>query len=94
MANILMFQACSFKDEPHGTITFGYRIFDDYGSYYNNTFDSIEEVMEHATPDKIVKFLMQQEGEAVGDMIFHHGQQSRGMYINGIWHSDVDWDVD
>lgn len=61
--------------------TFGYRIYDDYQNDYNNTFDSIEEVIETITKENVIEFL---DKNHVGyhESVVNH---AKGLFFNGEW---------
>lgn len=82
--NKVTIQPTIFENHPQGTKTFGYRIYDDYGQTYLNTWESIpkddmdilQKVMDEAdeTADAMFSFILEHE---------------HGIYINDNW---WDWD--
>lgn len=82
--NIITLQPTTFIDHPTGDKTYGYRIYDDYGQTYDNTWatmldddlDMLRQVMDCG--DQIAQ-----------NMIEFMIEQGNGLYIGGTWYS---WD--
>jgi len=45
------------QGKPTREESFGYRVFDDYGQSYNNTFENMEEVAEKITKDTVLSVI-------------------------------------
>ena len=59
--------------------SFGYRIYDDYGQDYNNTYDSVEELNEHINIKTLQSFISENHEE------FFESVRDKGIYFNGGW---------
>lgn len=83
-------QTTEFKNVPQGTTTKGFRIYDDYGSFYDNTWDNIPE----SDTDILDKIIEDHGGKSAGDdpirgLIDWIREEECGVEINGQWY---DWD--
>lgn len=59
MSNVINIEFTEFKDQ-HGS-SFGYRIFDNYGSAYNNTYETMEDVRSEWHKDNFWEILDQHD---------------------------------
>ena len=76
VSNRLCVQPTEFKNYKSNDVTLGYRIYDDYGQYYNNCWDSI--------PDNdfdILRKVLEDDSEALMDMIAFLQYNCEGLYI-------------
>jgi len=61
--------------------TYGYRIYDDVGKDYNNTFNTIEELLETITEENIFDYILENHPEYYETVTSH----SQGVYLNEEW---------
>lgn len=83
MSNRVSVQACEFVDHHVDGTThthYGYRIYDDYGQQYDNTFDNIQEVLDAINEDNILDFIAERYAD-FEDAVRWKG----GLYLNGDW---------
>ena len=59
--------------------SYGYRIYDDYGTEYNNTFKSFEELEDYINELNVFEVIEEQHPQ------FFYGYEFDGVFINGIW---------
>jgi len=68
---------------PEGeNVTWGYRIYDNYGSHYDNTLESI--------PDddlELLKIVIENDDDTVQDMLEHLVETENGLEIGGAHYS-------
>jgi hypothetical protein len=82
--NKVTIQPTIFENHPQGTKTFGYRMYDDYGQTYLNTWESI--------PDDdidILTMIIDSEDEIEVAMINHLLDRCQGLFIGDEWY---EWD--
>jgi hypothetical protein len=67
---------------PEGeNVTWGYRIYDNYGSHYDNTLESI--------PDddlELLKIVVENNDDVIQDMLGHLVETENGLEIGGAWY--------
>lgn len=76
MSNQICIIPTEFVNVKDGSKTFGYRVYDNYGSAYNNGLESI--------PDDDLEILLmvrQDDNEIISDMISFLVEEKRGLYI-------------
>lgn len=59
--------------------TYGYRLYDDYESVYNNTFDSMEAVLEEITLISVIGYVRENHQSFIQDSNF------TGIYLDSDW---------
>jgi len=59
----------------------GYRLYDDYETLYNNTYESIDELNEDINEETIFHFMAEHYPEIFIDAV----RPKEGMYLNGVW---------
>lgn len=84
MSNRACIQATEFHDKPAGSITYGFRIYDNEGQTYDNTWDSIpDDDME------VLKMVCRSDDETVRGIIDFIIEQENGVEIGDEWY---DWE--
>jgi hypothetical protein len=84
MSNRVTIQVCKFVN--YGTNrapqdeTWGYRIYDDYGTDYNNNYETLEDVFDELNPDTILEFIEEK----------HDNFYESVLYLGGLFLCD-DW---
>jgi len=92
MSNNVAIQTTEFKNVPSGEVTKGFRIYDDYGCYYDNNWESIPEddieILEMVidTHDPRCRGV----DDPIRDMLKFIKEEEKGVNINGEWY---DWDT-
>jgi len=79
--NSVTIEPTKFVDVRTGGETFGYRIFDNYDCYYNNTLESI--------PDdnlELLKIVCENETDGILSMIDFITENEKGVEIGGVWY--------
>lgn len=82
--NTVTLQPTEFINQQMGSSTFGFRMYDDEGQTYDNTWDSI--------PDnnlEILALAMQSDDWQVIDMLSLLLKYKKGLYIGKTWY---EWD--
>lgn len=64
------------SDGNENDSTFGYRLYDDYGSVYNNTFSCIKELQSAVNPDSILEYLSEYHND------FWESVVERGLFLD------------
>lgn len=84
MGNQITIEPTEFINVRSGEKTFGFRLYDDYGQTYDNTWDSIlDDDME------ILKKVMKSDDAFVSDAISFIRENEKGIDIGGEWY---DWE--
>jgi hypothetical protein len=82
--NRITLQPTIFENHPQGDKTYGYRIYDNHGQTYCNTWESI--------PDddvEILSMIMEDGDDIAQDILSFMHEQGSGLYIGDEWY---DWD--
>jgi len=80
--NTIRIEPTKFVDVRDGIETFGYRIFDSYGSAYDNTLKSI--------PDdnlELLKIVVENDNDVIQDMLEYLVETENGLEIGGTYYS-------
>lgn len=79
--NTVRIEPTKFTDVRDGTETYGYRIYDNYGSHYDNTLESI--------PDddlELLKIVVENDSDIITDMLNHLNEKGNGLEIGNVWY--------
>jgi len=90
MSNTINIQYTKFQNlDSEGKVeseNFGYRIYDDYATEYDNTFESFEQLTEALNEGNMVEFLSKTQNFDDVDFTDEFGGAS-GVYFNGEFYS-------
>jgi len=85
MSNRVTIEPTKFEDVRTGEVSYGVRVYDDYGQTYDNTWESL--------PDDdmdILHKVLQIEGDRyITDLMFDVVSDHKGLLIGGKWY---DWE--
>ncbi len=89
MSNRIYLQYTKFNNiDSDGNIlddtSYGYRLYDDYKSIYNNLYNSIDELIVGVNEETVFDILKQRHKTSLYSII-----ANRGLYFNGVW---IDYD--
>lgn len=79
--NRVTVEPTKFVDVRDGVETFGYRIYDNYGSSYDNTLQSI--------PDddlELLKIVIENDNDIIQDTLNYLMEAKNGLEIGGTWY--------
>jgi hypothetical protein len=83
--NIVTIQPTIFENSPQGDKTFGYRMYDDYGQTYSNTWESM------LTDDmEILQSVMDDGDDIAADMLSFLLENGKGLCIGNTWYDFED----
>jgi hypothetical protein len=84
MSNRVYIQICEFTDYVGTDVdtdhTYGYRIWDDYDQWYNNTFDTLDAVFEFVTEERVFELVWHNHFE-----LWETVDERGGLYLNNDW---------
>lgn len=92
MANRIYIEQTIFTNYRDMSKTYGYRMYDDYGSVYNNTMD--QKSFMAASDLDILKYAYQTVGPVGSDMFQDAEMNDKSIYVNDAMFTSKDWKGD
>lgn len=86
--NTVRIEPTKFVDVRDGIETFGYRIFDSYGSAYDNTLKSTNVLPSTQEDDlELLKIVVENDNDVIQDMLEHLVETENGLEIGVAYYS-------
>jgi len=82
MSNKVTIEPCEFVSARSGSVTKGFRMYDDHAQAYDNTWDSIPD----DDMDVLDKVVSESDNVEVKDMLLFLKENEKGLNIGGEWY--------